>query len=124
MRTLDFSEVRAAACPAWVDTPYVAYEYRPLQEDVVVHLKAGPRVPGGTSDRPPASGWHHASDCRCVFCQAGGEEESAPVSNDTSRRLQGGCGGVGAGQRAEITDSLALQELLILERASRAAGEA
>jgi hypothetical protein len=38
MRELSFAEVRAAGLRAYVEFAYVGYEYRPLYDDVAIHI--------------------------------------------------------------------------------------
>lgn len=74
MRELSFAQVRAAGRAAWVDMPYVTYEYRPLVDDVAVRIRIAQQPSGGTTYRVPENGWRHAEDCPCIFCRESEEE--------------------------------------------------
>lgn len=75
MRELSFEEVRAAGLPAHLELAYVGYEYRPLLDDVAIHIPPA-RKACGTTLRVPQSGWLHKADCLCSFCQCSPEEVS------------------------------------------------
>ncbi len=82
MKELSFAEVRAAGLPAHIELPYVSYEYRPLPDDVAVHIPPADEA-CGTTLRVPQRGWLHDAGCLCPFCRTGREE--AP------RQRQGHC---------------------------------
>lgn len=73
MRELSFAEVRAAGLPAYIEFAYVGYEYRPLSDDVAIHIPPACES-CGTTLRVPQAGWLHTESCRCPYCQTNPEE--------------------------------------------------
>jgi hypothetical protein len=82
MKTLSFSEVRAAGLPARVELAYAAYEYRPLADEVVVHIASAPQSFPCTTHRMPAAGWLHEEGCRCSYCREAGQALPAAVPGE------------------------------------------
>jgi hypothetical protein len=73
MRELSFAEVRAAGLRAYVEFAYVGYEYRPLYDDVAIHIPPACESCGATL-RVPQAGWLHPERCPCPYCHTNLEE--------------------------------------------------